>query len=89
MTDAVWVGHAVPVEIMVMIANKLNVDPWFTIPHCANDLHGSTSVADPFTRQFAQYVHDNLNSNLKAYVEYSNETWNGDMQSRSTCVLRV
>ncbi|MEK7623954.1 MAG: hypothetical protein AAB408_04815, partial [Patescibacteria group bacterium] len=70
-------GHAVPVEIMVMIANKLNVDPWFTIPHCANDLHGSTSVADPFTRQFAQYVHDNLNSNLKAYVEYSNETWNG------------
>lgn len=77
-TDAVWAGKGVPVEYMVIVANYLNADAWFTIPHCANDLHGPASSADPFTRQFAQYVRDNLRSNLKAYIEYSNETWNGN-----------
>lgn len=69
--NATWGGKATvrgaPVEIMVALANKLNADPWFNMPHKA-DSH--------FIRSFAQYVKDNLKPNLKAYVEYTNEAWN-------------
>jgi hypothetical protein len=57
----------VPVEVMVTLANQLKVNPWFTMPHQAND---------DYVRQFATYVRDHLNPNLKVYVEYSNEVWN-------------
>jgi hypothetical protein len=58
----------VPLEIMVALANKLKADPWFTLPHLATD---------EYARNFATYVRDNLDPSLKAYVEYSNEVWNG------------
>jgi hypothetical protein len=57
----------VPVEVMVQLANTLGVDAWFNMPHQAND---------EYVRNFATYVRDNLNPELKAYIEYSNETWN-------------
>jgi hypothetical protein len=57
----------VPVEVMVALANQLKVNPWFTMPHQAND---------DYIRQFATYVREHLNPNLKVYVEYSNEVWN-------------
>ncbi len=76
MTDAIWTGRGVPVEAMVQLANTLNVDPWFNIPHLSNDLL-SDNPSDPYVAQFATYVRDHLNSNLKAYIEYSNEVWNG------------
>jgi hypothetical protein len=78
MEDAVWGGsyltpalqrYGVPLEVMVALANQLNVNPWFTMPHNAND---------DYVSQFATYVRDNLKPNLKAHIEYSNETWNGD-----------
>ena len=49
------------------LANQLNAHPWFNIPHNATDY---------YVRQFADYVRDHLNTNLKAHIEYSNETWN-------------
>lgn len=55
-------------ESMVALANKTNADPWFTIPHLATD---------DYVRRFATYVRNNLKPNLKVYVEYSNEVWNG------------
>jgi len=58
----------VPIEVMVALANKTNTDPWFNIPHQATD---------EYVRNFANYVKNNLNANLKVYVEYSNEAWNG------------
>jgi len=72
LTKAVWGGNGTnisgaPVEIMVELANRLNADPWFTLPHLATD---------DYVRKFAQYVRQNLNPDLKAYVEYSNEVWN-------------
>ncbi|MBP9695123.1 MAG: fibronectin type III domain-containing protein [Candidatus Magasanikbacteria bacterium] len=76
MTDAIWVGDGVPVEAMVQLANTLNADPWFTFPHLSNDLVGN-NPSDAYVAQFATYVRDHLNSNLKAYIEYSNEVWNG------------
>ena len=76
MNDATWGGsfrtivtkrHGVPLEVVVALANQLNISPWFNIPHNADD---------DYIRQYARYVRDHLNQGLKAYIEYSNETWN-------------
>lgn len=63
-------GHArgVALEYMIQLANTLGSDPWFCIPHQADD---------DYVRQFATLVKNTLAPNLKAYVEYSNEVWNG------------
>ncbi len=72
LSDATWGGkegtRGVPLEIMVELANQLNVDPWFNLPHKADN---------GFIQRYATYVKQNLRSNLKAYVEYTNEAWNG------------
>jgi hypothetical protein len=60
-----------PVEIAIKLANTLNADPWFTMPHLADD---------DYVRQFATMVRDRLNPNLKVYIEYSNETWNSQFK---------
>ena len=65
--DAFWSLKGAPIEVMVKLANHINADPWFNIPHLATD---------KYIEEFASFVRDNLNSNLKAYVEYSNEVWN-------------
>ena len=65
--DRSYAKKGVPVEVMVQLANKLNADPWFNMPHRA-DLD--------YMRRFAQIVRDQLNPNLLAYVEHSNEVWN-------------
>lgn len=71
LNKATWGGaegkRGVPLEIMVDLANTLNADAWFNIPHRADD---------QFVQQYAQYVRDNLKPNLKAYIEYTNEAWN-------------
>ncbi len=54
-------------EYMIDLANRLEKDVWVCVPHQAN--------ADYIT-QMAQLFRDNLNSNLKIYIEYSNEVWN-------------
>lgn len=59
--------HGVPVEMMVDLANELNADAWFCMPHQATD---------DFVRQFALLVRDRLKPHLRAYVEHSNEIWN-------------
>ncbi|MCK5903446.1 MAG: CBM9 family sugar-binding protein [Cocleimonas sp.] len=72
LTKATWGGkegvRGIPIEIMVELANQLNIDPWFNIPHNADD---------GFLHSFSQYVRDHLRPHLKVYIEYSNETWNG------------
>lgn len=69
--EASWGGsegrRGVPLEIMVKLANTLNADPWFSIPHNADN---------DFIQRYAQYVRRHLKPHLKVYVEYSNETWN-------------
>lgn len=59
--------NGVPVEIMVELANQTGTSPWFNMPHQASDA---------YMRQFAEYVRDHLDPNLKVYVEFSNEVWN-------------
>ena len=72
-SKATWGGRAglysrgAPVEIMVALANQVKSNPWFSMPYKAND---------DYVRKFAKYVKNNLDPNLKAYIEYSNEVWN-------------
>ncbi len=65
--DYTYGWRGVPVEVMVQLVNEIGADPWFTMPHMADDAYVSA---------FATLVHDGLDPRLKAYVEYSNEIWN-------------
>lgn len=61
------VANGMSVEHMVQLANDLDADPWFNMPHMADDL---------FVRNFATYVRDHLEPGRRAHVEWSNEIWN-------------
>jgi hypothetical protein len=61
------VVNGMALEYMVQLANDLDVDPWFNMPHMADDA---------FVRNFATYVRDHLEPGRKAHVEWSNEIWN-------------
>lgn len=67
-TYAFQTQRGVALEYMIELANQLGVDPWFTLPHDATD---------DYVRQFATMVRDRLRPDLRVWVEYSNETWNG------------
>lgn len=65
--DARWSVKGVPVEVMVELANLTGADPWFNIPHLADD---------DYVRRFAELVKASLDPTRKVYVEWSNEVWN-------------
>ena len=64
--DVTWAG-GVPIEVLIDLANALEKDVWLNVPHLADD---------DFVRAFATLVRNQLDPNLKAYVEFSNEVWN-------------
>lgn len=55
-------------EYIIELCNLLKKDAWINIPHQADDL---------FITEFARLFRDQLDSDLKIYIEYSNEVWNG------------
>ncbi len=63
-------GRGVSPEYMVMIANRMDADPWVSIPHNADD---------EYVRSLARLIRDQLPPPRKAYVEYSHELWNGGL----------
>lgn len=65
--DFTYAQKGVPVEVMVALANQLQVDAWFNLPHLADDAYAGA---------FATLVHETLNPDLRTYVEFSNEVWN-------------
>ena len=74
MEDATWTGAGIPVEVMIDLANRLDADPWFCMPHLADD---------EYVRQFAELVKAKLEPERQVWIEYSNEVWNGQFaQSR-------
>jgi hypothetical protein len=58
----------VAVEYMVDLCNREGADPWFCMGHL---------MTDDCVRQFATYVRDHLDPDLRVYIEHSNEVWNG------------
>ncbi|MFN3722919.1 MAG: hypothetical protein ACK4VZ_07750 [Paracoccaceae bacterium] len=65
--DYTWTRSGAPVEVMVALANELEANPWFTMPHLASD---------ELVRFYATAARDGLNAGLVAHVEFSNEVWN-------------
>jgi len=65
--DYSWARIGVPMEVMIALANELDADPWFNIPHLAEDA---------LVRDWAVLAHDGLEPGRVAHLEYSNEVWN-------------
>jgi hypothetical protein len=65
--DFTWARQGVPMEVMLALANGLGADPWFTLPHQAEDA---------LVRHWAEEVRAGLAPGLRAHVEFSNEVWN-------------
>ena len=63
--------HGVSLEYMIRLANEIDVDAWFCMPHLADDT---------FVRNFAEQVYRDLEPGRKVYVEHSNEVWNGQFR---------
>ena len=61
----------VSLGIMIDLCNELNADPWFCMPHQADD---------EYVRRFAFKTLDKLDPELNVYIEYSNEVWNPQFQ---------
>lgn len=72
-SDASFAIKGAPVEWLVDLANQLNCDAWFCMPHKADD---------DYIKQFALYVKEHLKPELRAWVENSNEVWNGGFQQQ-------
>ena len=80
-----WEGKGCPWEYAVILCNETGKDMWICIPVGATDAYiadvadliafGSDG-ANPYTSPQASPVYPPLSSNLKVYVEYSNEVWN-------------
>ncbi|MFY0682138.1 MAG: calcium-binding protein [Thalassovita sp.] len=66
-SDYTYAWRGTPIETMVDLANLVGADPWFNMPHLAEDA---------YVTAFATQVKTELRPDLKAYVEYSNEVWN-------------
>lgn len=62
-----WMGRGVPFEVMIELANITGAEPWFTLPHLADE---------DYQRRFAELVRETLRPDLRVWVEYSNEVWN-------------
>lgn len=72
LTDSSWGtgSQGVPLEVMIELSNRYNIDPWFNIPHLATE---------DYILQFAKYIKEKLNPELTIYIEHSNEVWNWQM----------
>ncbi|MCB5408591.1 hypothetical protein [Pseudogemmobacter faecipullorum] len=67
-SDYTWAGEAgVPLEVAISLANRLQADPWITVPHLASDA---------LVREMAAVVARDLDPELKLWAEFSNEVWN-------------
>lgn len=67
LSDFSWMRGGVPLEAIVMLANELDAEPWFSIPHLADD---------ELVRFYAETVEDLLEPDLRSWVEFSGEVWN-------------
>lgn len=60
-------SKGIAIEYALDLANLLQADPWFCVPHQADD---------GYIREFAVLAKARLHPSRKVYVEHSNEIWN-------------
>ena len=65
--DFSYAWRGVPLDVMIDLSNHIGADPWFTLPHMADDA---------YARAFAAQVFDTLDPDLVVHAEWSNEVWN-------------
>lgn len=66
----------VAIEYQLALVNAAGVDAWLCVPHKADD---------GYVRELAKLVKAKLDPKRKVYLEYSNETWNGQFQQARYC----
>jgi len=66
-SDFSWAIKGAPLEVMLALSARTKTDPWFNIPHLADD---------DYVTRFATMTRDGLAAERTAYVEFSNEVWN-------------
>jgi hypothetical protein len=68
LTDAFWGNRrGIPYEMQIALGNETQQDIWLTIPHAASN---------DYITQLARMVDEQLDPNLRVWVEYTNEAWN-------------
>lgn len=86
-------GDDIALEWMIDLCNRLSAHMWICMPHGASDefilkfaqavKYGTKSDGEPYTSAQVAPVNPPLRSDLKIFVEYSNETWNGTFADRN------
>ncbi|NWG87693.1 MAG: hypothetical protein HXY26_09355 [Hydrogenophilaceae bacterium] len=61
-------NNGVALEYMIQMAESMDANPWFTVPHAASD---------DYVIEMAKLIKRQLKLGRKFYLEYSNEVWNG------------
>ena len=69
----------VALEYQVKFAKAMNADPWFCVPHLAED---------DYVREFGKFLKANVPAERKIYVEYSNECWHGGFEAGRYCTAK-
>lgn len=67
----------VALEHIIAMANAVGRDAWFTVPHLATD---------EYVENMAALIRDQLDPELKAYIEYSNEVFNAVYEQHAYAV---
>lgn len=65
-------------EYVAQLANETLKDIWINIPHEANDA---------YIDSLAHLLQNTLNTELKVYVEFSNEVWNSGFSQHADCAM--
>lgn len=60
-------GGGMAPDYISELCNYLGKDAWINLPYAADD---------NFVHQFARFLNDSLDQDLKIYIEYCNESWN-------------
>ncbi|HLU39360.1 MAG TPA: hypothetical protein VK081_08230 [Planctomycetota bacterium] len=69
-------SRGVAVEYMILLANLLDADAWFCLPHLASE---------DYARQLGRTVAQGLEPGRRVYLEYSNECWNNAFVQARWC----
>jgi hypothetical protein len=67
-------SNGAAIEYMIDLCNELGADPWFSMPHAADEV---------YIQNFAALVRDRLDPQRKVYIEWSNEVWNSRFDAYS------
>ena len=73
---------AMPYKVMCRLCNLVRCDLWMAIPAA------SSAEEDVYISSVAAFIRDNLDSELKVYIEYSNETWNGIFAANAYTLMK-